>query len=126
MQEFNCERGAYDIIWATHALYAVPKNELKDALRRFIFGMARSGFIAHASKESHYLNFYRHYLNGFKGGSGEPYSSAEQIIQMLKEVFPLKLRELLTKMVYLRMHLYKLRDTYNVVSSMTQSTLKQC
>ena len=86
MQEFNCEQGAYDIIWATHALYAVPKNELKDSLKRFIFGMARSGFIAHASEESHYLNFYRHYLNGFKGGSGEPYSSAEQILQTLEEI----------------------------------------
>ena len=48
--------------------------------------MAGSGFIAHASEKSHYLKFYRHYLNGFKGGSGEPYSSAEQILQTLKEI----------------------------------------
>ena len=86
LQEFSCERETYDIIWATHALYAIPKNELKKALKRFIFGMARSGFIAHASEKSHYLRFYRHYLNGFKGGSGEPYSSAEQILQILKEI----------------------------------------
>ncbi len=86
LQEFSCERETYDIIWATHALYAIPKNELKKALKRFIFGMARSGFIAHASEKSHYLQFYRHYLNGFKGGSGEPYSSSEQILQILKEI----------------------------------------
>ena len=86
LQKFSCEQGAYDIIWATHALYAIPKDELKDALKRFIFGIARSGFIAHASEKSHYLEFYRHYLNGFKGGSGEPYSSAEQILQTLKEI----------------------------------------
>ncbi len=86
LQEFACERGAYDIIWATHALYAVPKDELKDALKRFTFGMAGSGFIAHASEKSHYINFYRHYLNGFKGGFGEPYSSAEQILKTLKEI----------------------------------------
>ena len=86
LQEFNCEQGAYDIIWATHALYAVPKKQLKDALKRFVLGMAESGFIAHASEKSHYLEFYRHYLNGFKGGSGEPYSSAEQILQTLKEI----------------------------------------
>ena len=86
LQEFSCEKGAYDIIWATHALYAIPKDELKDALKRFIFGMAGSGFIAHASEKSHYLKFYRHYLNGFKGRSGEPYSSAEQILQTLKEI----------------------------------------
>ena len=86
LQEFSCQQEIYDIIWATHALYAIPKNQLKEALKRFIFGMARSGFIAHASKNSHYLNFYRHYLNGFKDGFGEPYSSAEDILQILKEV----------------------------------------
>ncbi len=86
LQEFTCEQGAYDIVWATHALYAVPKKELKDALKRFIFGMAGSGFIAHACEKSHYIKFYNHYLNGFKGGSGEPYSTAEQIIQTLKEI----------------------------------------
>ena len=86
LQEFTCEQGAYDIIWATHALYAIPKDELKDALKRFIYGMAGSGFIAHASEKSHYLNFYKHYLNGFRGGFGEPYSTAEQILQTLKEI----------------------------------------
>ena len=86
LQEFSCQQEIYDIIWATHALYAIPKNQLKEALKRFIFGMAGSGFIAHASKKSHYLKFYRHYLNGFKDGFGEPYSSAEDILQILKEV----------------------------------------
>jgi len=86
LQEFSCEKEVYDIIWATHALYAIPNKELKEALKRFVFGMAGSGFIAHASENSHYLKFYRHYLNGFKGGSGEPYSSAEQILQTLKEI----------------------------------------
>ena len=86
LQEFTCEKKEYDIIWATHALYAVPKNQLKDALKRFIFGMAKSGFIAHASKKSHYLKFYKKYLRGFMGGSGEPYSSGEQIVKTLKEI----------------------------------------
>ena len=83
LQEFSCEKDAYDIIWATHALYAVPKCELKDALKRFVSGMAGSGFIAHACEKSHYT---KHYLNGFKGGSGEPFSSAEQILQALKKI----------------------------------------
>ena len=86
LQEFTCEQGVYDITWATHALYAIPKKQLKEALKRFIFGMVGSGFIAHASEKSHYLKFYRHYLNGFRGGSGEPYSSAEQIVQTLREI----------------------------------------
>ena len=86
LQEFKSEKEAYDIIWATHALYAVPQCELKDALKRFVYGIAGSGFIAHASENSHYIKFYKHYLNGFKGGSGEPYSSAEEILQALKEI----------------------------------------
>ncbi len=86
LQEFTCKQGAYDIVWATHALYAVPKSELKDALERFVYGMASSGFIAHATENSHYLNFYRHYLNGFRGGYGEPYISAEQILKTLNEI----------------------------------------
>ena len=95
LQEFSCEQGTYDIIWATHALYAVPKHELKDALKRFIFGMAKTGFIAHATEKSHYLKFYNHYLNGFKNGFGEPYSTAEQIVTILKEmVFLIELRKL--------------------------------
>tara|TARA_B100001248_G_C27366446_1_gene449275 strand:- start:827 stop:1663 length:837 start_codon:yes stop_codon:yes gene_type:complete len=86
LQDFSCEQGAYDIIWATHALYAIPKVELKNALKRFIHGMAGSGFIAHATEKSHYLNFYKHYLNGYKGVNVEPYISAEQILKTLNEI----------------------------------------
>ena len=86
LQALSCGRREFDIIWATHALYAVPEDELECALERFIFAMGRVGFIAHATNESHYLRFYQHYLNGFKGGLGEPYSSAEQIIQKLTKL----------------------------------------
>ena len=86
LQELSCRRKEFDIIWATHALYAIPEAELECALGRFISAMARVGFIAQASNNSHYLRFYQHYLNGFKGGLGEPYSSAEQIIQKLSKL----------------------------------------
>ena len=86
LQALACGRREFDIIWATHALYAIPEDELEYALERFIFAMARVGFIAHASDKSHYLRFYRYYLNGFKDGLGEPYSSAEQIIKALTEM----------------------------------------
>ena len=86
LQALPCEQESFDIVWATHALYAVPEDELENAIERFIFGMAGEGFIAHASKKSHYLRFYQHYLNGFKGGLEEPYSSAEQIIQILTKM----------------------------------------
>ena len=86
LQEFKCVRDCFDIVWATHALYAVPKNQLEIALKRFVYGMCKVGFIAHATDNSHYLRFYNHYLEGFKGGLGEQYSSAKQIIQILTKL----------------------------------------
>ena len=29
LQDFNCHKGLFDIVWAIHALYAVPKKDLK-------------------------------------------------------------------------------------------------
>ncbi len=84
LQALACEAGAFDIVWATHALYAVPKEEVQAALERFVFALDGAGFIAHATSESHYLRFYRHYLDGFKDGAGVPYSSAELIAETFK------------------------------------------
>ena len=86
LQALACERGAFDIVWATHALYAVPDDELEAALERFVYAMSGAGFIAHASEDSHYLRFYQHYFDGFKGGMGVPYSSGEQIVETLERM----------------------------------------
>ncbi len=94
LQNLDCRPGSFDIVWATHALYAIPHNELKAALRRMIRAIRRDlenddygvGFIAHASADSHYLKFFQHYLSGFKEGVGVPYSSSEQIIEILIEM----------------------------------------
>ena len=48
--------------------------------------MSGAGFIAHASEDSHYLRFYQHYFDGFKGGMGVPYSSGEQIVETLERM----------------------------------------
>ena len=132
LQEFTCEKKEYDIIWATHALYAVPRHQLKEALKNFIFGMARSGFIAHASERSHYLEFYRHYLNGFRGSKGEPYSSAEQILQTLKELdIPHKVKKItyenyISENSFLQVEGYLQRcvfdDTINLQTMLRNST----
>ncbi len=86
LQGLVCERGAFDIVWATHALYAVPEYELEAALERFLYAMKGAGFIAHASENSHYLRFYQLYLDGFKRDMGVPYSSAQQILKTLKKL----------------------------------------
>jgi SAM-dependent methyltransferase len=88
LQELKCGHGDFDIVWATHALYAIPNNELEPALKRMLHAMGDFGigFISHASAMSHYLEFYQHYLSGFKGGLGEQYSSSEQIITVLDKI----------------------------------------
>ena len=94
LQDLNCHPGKFDIVWATHALYAIPHSELETALKRFVHAIRRgrniddggAGFIAHASDRSHYLQFYQHYLNGFKEGLGVPFSSSEQIVATLTQM----------------------------------------
>jgi SAM-dependent methyltransferase len=101
LQDLKCNQGHFDILWATHALYAIPEKELKVALERFLYAMGFGlekvgvGFIAHASSRSHYLQFFKHYLNGFKDDYGTPYSSSEQIIEALTEMdVPIKVTEI--------------------------------
>ncbi|MDC3347471.1 class I SAM-dependent methyltransferase [bacterium] len=86
IQALACERGEFDIVWATHALYAVAVADLQAALERFVYATSGAGFIAHAGRESHYLRFYQHYLDGFKSGTGVPFSSGEQIVETLERM----------------------------------------
>jgi len=86
LQALECPRGAFDIVWATHALYALPAAELQSGLERFTHALGGSGFIAHACEEAHYLRFYRHFLDAFYEGQGTPYTSAEQIVATLKSM----------------------------------------
>jgi hypothetical protein len=86
LQALDCPRGAFDIVWATHALYALPVTELQAGLKRFMHALKGIGFIAHACEDSHYLRFYRHFLEAFYKGQGTPYTSAEQIMVTLKSM----------------------------------------
>jgi SAM-dependent methyltransferase len=86
LQGLDCPRGAFDIVWATHALYALPAEELQTGLERFIQATGDIGFIAHASADAHYLRFYRYYLDAFRDGKGTPYTTAEQIIAALRQI----------------------------------------
>ncbi len=87
LQDLECAQ-PYDVIWATHALYALPPNELKDGLEKFVAAIAPggAGFIAHAGEKAHYLKFYQPYLESVKQGAGTPYTSAEQIVDALENL----------------------------------------
>ena len=86
LQALACPRGAFDIVWAAHALYALPASELQAGLRRFMHVLRGIGFIAHAAADAHYVRFYRRYLDAFRGGQGTPYINAEQIVAALRDM----------------------------------------
>lgn len=72
----------YDVVWATHALYAVPPAELGLAAERFVGAIAPGGlgFVAQATSAGHYVAFYEAYRAGVPGGADlAPYTSAEQV-----------------------------------------------
>lgn len=83
LQRLDCPAKAFDLVWATHALYAVPPEELELALSRFVHAIGRIGFIAHACQDAHYIRFYKLFLDDFRGGSGQLYTTAEDIVAAL-------------------------------------------
>lgn len=86
LQALDCPRDAFDVAWATHALYALTAHELETGLERLLSAVADAGFIAHAHSEAHYLRFYRAYLDDFHAGDGTPYITAEQVVAALERL----------------------------------------
>jgi SAM-dependent methyltransferase len=86
LQALDCPRHHFDVAWATHALYALPAEELEAGLERLLHAVGDAAFIAHAASDSHYLRFYRAYLDAFRDGGGTPYVNAEQIVAALERL----------------------------------------
>lgn len=84
LQDLPADAGPYDLVWATHALYALPPAELATAAERFVGALRPGGlgFVAQATARSHYLAFY----DAFRVGVRErtPYTSAEQVAEALR------------------------------------------
>lgn len=83
LQDLECAPGAFDVAWATHALYAVPVSELPKAMERFLHCFRQAGFIAHATSKAHYIQYQDLFLKSFRSGTGERYATAEQIAEAL-------------------------------------------
>jgi SAM-dependent methyltransferase len=79
LQDLPADAGPYDVVWATHALYALPPSELDAAAERFIAAIAPGGLglVAQVTSRSHYLAFYDAYRAGINDAT--PYTSAEQV-----------------------------------------------
>ena len=86
LQDFVPPAEGFDIVWATHALYAVPENELPAAAARFraAVGTSGRGVIAHSAAAGHYIEFHRRFLSAFGAVGTVPYISAEQLAEALR------------------------------------------
>jgi SAM-dependent methyltransferase len=86
LQQLDCPRGAFDVAWATHALYAIPPAELPAAAARFLHALGEDGVgvIAQSAADGHYIRFHRHFLEAFGGDPAQLYSSAEQVREALE------------------------------------------
>lgn len=78
--------GTYDVAWATHALYALPPDQLAAGVARMVEAVRPGGFgaIAQASARSHYLAFYEAYRPAFAPDIA-PFTDAEGIATALRE-----------------------------------------
>jgi SAM-dependent methyltransferase len=79
LQDLPTEYSDYDVVWATHALYALPPAELDAAAERFVAALAPGGvgLVAQATASSHYLAFYDAFRAGIRDAT--PYTTAEQV-----------------------------------------------
>jgi len=84
LQEFKCKQKFFDIIWAIHALYAIPKKELRCALNNLLMGLSGNAFIAHGCSDGHYVKFYKLFLDAFGTDEEFEFISAEDIISTLE------------------------------------------
>lgn len=84
LQELPSSCGPYDVVWATHALYALPPDELDVAMARFASALAPEGLgvVAQATGRSHYLSFYDAYRAGVRDAT--PYTTAEMVAASLR------------------------------------------
>lgn len=81
LENLDPAAGPWDVVWATHALYALRPEALGVAAERFAAGLAPAGlgFIAQGTEDGHYLTAYRAFLDGLRGGAGTPYLSGEVV-----------------------------------------------
>jgi SAM-dependent methyltransferase len=80
IQDLPTGVGAFDVAWATHALYAVPPEEIGAGIARMVGAQRPGGFgaIVHATSASHYLRFAEAFRTTFAPGS-VPFTSAGQV-----------------------------------------------
>lgn len=79
--------GPWDVVWATHALYALDPAKLAAAVARYRSARAPEGFsfLAQGARDGHYLRVYEAFLEGVRGGTGTPYVASDDLIGALRD-----------------------------------------
>lgn len=82
LQDFDPAHGPYDVAWATHALYALPPDQLAAGLARMAAALRPGGLgvVAQAAAASHYLAFYEAYRADHPA---TPFTTAEEVVEAL-------------------------------------------
>ncbi len=85
VEELDESVGPFDVVWATHALYALTPPAVHAATGRMLAAVAPGGalLIAQGSREGHYLRFHRHFLDDLRDGQGTLFAASEDLAAAL-------------------------------------------
>jgi SAM-dependent methyltransferase len=83
IQDLDPAAGPYDVVWAVHALYAVPPDQLDAGLARMLTAARPGGLgmVAQATGRSHYLRVYEAYR---AEREATPFTSADDVVAGLR------------------------------------------
>jgi hypothetical protein len=86
VEELDDAVGPFDVVWATHALYALTPDAVRAAATRMLTALAPGGalLIGQGSLDGHYLRFYRHFLDDLRDGQGTLYAASEDLAEALR------------------------------------------
>ena len=86
LEDLDPAAGPWDVVWATHALYALQPTHLARAVTRFRAAVAPGGvaFLAQGAADGFYLRVYAAFLEGVRGGAGTQYVSSDDLVAELR------------------------------------------
>ena len=86
LEDLDPAVGPFDVVWATHALYAMDPAHVTAGIERFLAAIAPGGFgvIAQGARPGHYHRFYEAYLADVADASVVPYVATEDLIEALR------------------------------------------
>ncbi|MEM9218350.1 MAG: methyltransferase domain-containing protein [Cyanobacteria bacterium P01_F01_bin.150] len=85
IQDAELPSQSYDLLWSMHGFYMVPRQDLGLVLQKCVDALSDTGmgFIALATRQSFYVDFYEQYRHIFEEGKGDRFTSAEDIVAAL-------------------------------------------